>query len=101
MKEIKAKLEVTFSNGLPMGTRGVFEYNENVWIAYPAKKNQQIFAVTDRLLGIHKAIIKDSLAMINDHPGDADRINAIIERATRALELHAELIDLKTEARTQ
>lgn len=92
-------LKVTFQNTLPLGTRGTFTHDKELWIAYPATKNQRLFAVTDRLLGVHKAIIRDSLALINDHPEDAPRLLGIIERATAALALHDELLTEKTEAR--
>lgn len=99
MSDITKSLKVTFANSLPMGTRGTFTYEKELWIAYPATKNQRVFAVVDRLLGIHKAIIKDTLASINDHPEDAARQLIIVERAARALELHDELLIEKTESR--
>lgn len=90
-------LKVTFNQSLPMGTRGVFTHEGETWIAYPAKKNQQIFMINDRLIAIHKAIQDDLIRWINDWPTDSVRVNAVLERVARGLALNKELIHDKTE----
>lgn len=91
-------LKVSFNKSLPMGTRGTFTHEGEIWICYPAKKNQQLWAVTDRLIGIHRAIQDDLIAWINDWPTDAARVAAVLERVARGLALHEELVHDKTEA---
>lgn len=94
------KLDVTFSTGLPMGTKAVFKHDGELWIAYPAKKNQQIFSLVDRLLGIHAGIHKEMVRWINARPGDTDLVTRVLEKVSRAKTLHDELCHDKTEAFT-
>lgn len=98
-EDVTKTVKATFAVSLPMGTRATFTHDKELWIAYPAVKNQRLFGVTDRLVGAHKQIIKDMIAMVNDHPDDAVRIAAIIDRATKAIEFHNEMLVEKTEAR--
>lgn len=90
-------LKVTFNQSLPMGTRATFTHDDEIWIAYPAKKNQQMWAITDRLIAIHKAIQDDMIRWINDWPTDSGRVAAVLERVQRGLALHNELVHDKTE----
>lgn len=91
-------LKVTFNKSLPMGTRGTFTHDGELWISYPAKKNQQLFAINDRLIAIHRVIQDDMIKWLNDWPTDAMRVTAVLERVSRGLALHRELVHDKTEA---
>lgn len=101
MSDITESLEVKFSTSLPLGTRGTFEYNGQVWIAYPAKKNQAIFAVTDKMLGAHKRVIKDILGWVKQRPQDAELVQGAVQIASAAIEMHNELLVEKTESRVE
>ena len=100
MKEETKQLKVTFASSLPMGTRATFTYDGGLWIAYPSEKNQRLFAITDRLIGIHQGITNEMLRWINERPQDAELVSRVLERSTWAQKLTDELIDEKTEART-
>lgn len=92
--------KVTFATSMPMGTRATFTHDGELWVAYPATKNQRIFAVTDRLIGIHAGITKEMIRWINARPQDADLIARVLERTMSARKVQQELIIEKTEART-
>lgn len=95
------KLEVTFSTGLPMGTKAVFRHEGELWIAYPAKKNQAIFSLVDRLVGIHAGIHNEMIRWMNARPGDTDLVTRVLEKVSRAARLHDELCHEKNRAFTQ
>lgn len=69
---VTKRKQVTFDDGLPLGTRGTFTHDGELWIAYPASKNQRIVAVIDRMLGILSRISGDALRSINGHPGNTE-----------------------------
>jgi len=98
MTDVTKSVKVTFAKSLPMGTRGTFMHDGEMWIAYPAKKNQRIFTIVDRLIGIHSAITDEMIRWINARPGDADLVQRVLERTTTARELYQELVTEKTEA---
>ena len=99
MKEETKQLKVTFASSLPLGTRATFTYDGGLWIAYPAAKNQRIFTITDRLIGIHQGITNEMLRWINERPQDATLVTRVLERVERANEMTKELTVEKTEAR--
>jgi hypothetical protein len=94
------RLKVTFSKSLPLGTRGTFTHDGELWIAYPAAKNQRLFAVTDQLIGLHAGITQEMIRWINERPEDARFITRVLDWTKRAREIHAEIAIDKTEART-
>jgi hypothetical protein len=98
--EIKSK-KVTFATSLPMGERGTFTHDGDLWIAYRAKKNQRIHALVDRLVGIHSRINKEMIRWINARPHDAELVVRVLDMTRRAHEIHDELITEKAEAFTQ
>lgn len=100
-RENTHKLTVTFADSLPMGTRGTFTHDGQMWVAYPADKNQRIFTLVDRLVGIHAGIYKEMVRWINARPGDAELVTRVLEKVGRAQQLHQELITEKAEAATQ
>jgi hypothetical protein len=97
---VKTK-KVTFATGLPMGERGTFTHDGDLWIAYRRNKNQRIFALVDRLVGIHSRINREMIRWINARPHDAELVVRVLEMTRRADELHKELITEKAEAFTQ
>jgi len=99
MRDETKQLKVTFSSSLPLGTRATFTYDGGLWIAYPAEKNQRLFAITDKMIGIHQGITNEMLRWINERPQDAELVSRVLERSTWAQELTKELIIEKTEAR--
>ena len=98
-QDVTKTVKVTFATSLPMGERATFTHEKVLWIAWTSEKNKRIHGVTDRLIGAHKQMIKDMIAMVNDHPEDAVRIAGIIERANAAIAFHNEMLSEKTEAR--
>ena len=99
MPDITKNVKVTFAQSLPMGTRGTFTHDGELWIAYTAKKNQALFAITDRMLGILDRISDDMVRWINDWPGDALRVTGVMERVSRIRGEVEELTHEKTQAR--
>jgi hypothetical protein len=97
MNETK-RLEVQFSDSMPMGTHATFKHDGEMWICYPAKKSSLIWSVIDRLVGVHASIAKEMVRWINERPGDADLIARVLERTERARTLHSELMVEKREA---
>lgn len=98
-EDITKKVTATFSFGPPRGTCATFTYEGKRWVAYPQTKNQQLFATTDRLIGILHAIHRDMISWINARPQDAELIARVLERIARAEQLENELKMEKTEAR--
>jgi hypothetical protein len=68
--------KITFAQSLPMGTRGTFTHDGELWIAYPAAKNQRINAVTDQLIGLHAGITQEMIRWINERPKTPDSLRA-------------------------
>ena len=99
MKEETKQLKVTFASSLPMGTRATFTHDDELWIAYPAEKNQRLFAITDKLIGLHRSITNEMLRWINVRPQDAELVTRVLVITQRAEELTIELTLEKTEAR--
>jgi hypothetical protein len=81
--DVTKSVKVTFAQSLPMGTRGTFTHEKELFIAYPAKKQSEIFAINTRLVGILAAVKEDMTQWLNDHPDDAMRIVGIMTRITR------------------
>lgn len=98
--DVVKQKKVTFAVSMPMGTRATFTHEGELWIAYPASKNQRIFAVTDQLIGLHAGITKEMIRWINARPQDADLIARVLERTATARKIQQELIVEKTKART-
>jgi hypothetical protein len=96
---VKTK-KVTFATSLPMGERGTFTHDGELWIAYRRSKNQRIFALIDRLIGIHAGITKEMITWINKRPGDADLAAYVLQRVAVARKLQQELIVEKAETTT-
>jgi len=97
--DIVEQKKVTFASSLPLGTRATFTHDGELWIAYPAEKNQRLFAITDLLIGIHQGITNEMVRWINERPQDADLVTRVLERSTWAQKLTDELIIEKAEAR--
>lgn len=97
------RLAVTFNDGLPMGTRATFTHDGQTWIAYPVKKNAQIVAVMDKMLGILGRITDDALRSINTHPDNRAvtvLATSILKAMRRADTSYAELAAEKGAALT-
>lgn len=95
---VKSK-KVTFAQSLPMGTRGTFTHEDELWIAVPSSKYQRLNAVTDQLIGLHAGITQEMIRWINERPEDARFITRVLDWTKRAREIHAEIALEKTEAR--
>lgn len=97
--EVK-RLQVTFAKSLPMGTRGTFAHEGELWIAYPASKNRRINAALDRLIGNHNRIRKEMIRWINTRPQDAELVVHALEIAKGVDEFVNEIMVEKAEAIT-
>jgi hypothetical protein len=97
--ETKTK-KVTFATSLPMGERGTFTHDGDIWIAYRASKNQAIHALVDRLIGLHAGVQREMLRWINARPQDADLVAQVLRWTTQARKVQHELIQQKTEVFT-
>lgn len=100
MRDTVKRLQVTFADSLPMGTRGTFTHGGELWIAYPAKKNQRINAALDRMLGEEKRIIDEMIRWMNQRPGDADLITRVCQIIRETAQLRSEMLVEKAKAVT-
>jgi hypothetical protein len=97
--EAKMK-KVTFATSLPMGERGTFTHDGDLWIAYRAGKNQNIHALVDRLIGLHAGISREMIRWINVRPQDAELVAQVLKWTAQAQKVQHELIQQKTEVFT-
>ena len=94
------RVQVTFDNGLPLGTHASFTHQGQRWIAVPATKYTAIVTVTDRLLGIIGRGRTALTHWINGQvtsSGDMARILGVLEILATA----DELVHEKQKAQTQ
>jgi hypothetical protein len=97
--ETKTK-KVTFATSLPMGERGTFTHDGDVWIAYRASKNQAIHGMVDRLIGLHAGAHREMLRWLNARPQDAELVAQVLRWTAQARTIHQELITEKGEVFT-
>lgn len=97
-EHVTKDLKVTFKNARPMGIHATFNHDGEIWIAHSGKRDQKIWALIDRLVGIHAATTRDMVSWINARPGDAELVMKVLERTERARNLHAQLVSEKMEA---
>lgn len=100
-EDITKRVAVTFATGLPLGTHAHFKHDGEIWIAYPAKKNQRILAVIDRMVGVFSTFTRQMVDWMNKTPADAPQVAMLLESLARAQRLREELIAEKVESRTQ
>lgn len=100
MPDVVKQHKITFAKSLPMGTRGTFMHDGELWIAFPAWKNQRINAMLDRLIGLHRLTTKRMVSWINRRPQDAELVAEVLEITSGAQALYEELIHEKSEAVT-
>lgn len=99
-EDTTSRKQVTFTDGLPCGTRATFKHDDQFWVAYPASKDAAIVAVLDRLLGVLAKMNDQALRSINAHPDNPE----LMEFAARILGTTAAARELavdKREALTQ
>lgn len=93
--DVVKQKKVTFAQSLPMGTRGTFTHDGELWIAYPSTKNQRINSLIDRMLGSHKRIMNELVRWLNAWPDDAERVTRVLEIIGSAVQLHDEVLHEK------
>jgi hypothetical protein len=97
--DVKTK-KVTFATSLPMGERGTFTHDGDIWIAYRASKNQAIHALVDRLIGLHAGVQREMVRWLNARPQDADLVAQVLRWTAQAKFVQQEIITEKTEVFT-
>jgi predicted type IV restriction endonuclease len=100
VEPVTKRVNVTFRDGLPLGTRGSFKYDGRSWIAVPLDKYQRITTVTDRLIGTLNIIRTQLTHWVTSHPEDAERVVMILMTIAQAEEIARQAAVDKTEART-
>lgn len=100
MRDEVKRLQITFAKSLPMGTRGTFTHDGQLWIAYPAEKNRRINATLDRLIGSLARVRNECVRWINARPQDADLVVHALAISSRAQLIIDELTIEKAEAVT-
>jgi hypothetical protein len=88
---VKSK-KVTFTNHLPMGQMGSFTHDDELWIAYPRSKNQAIFGLVDKLIGLHAGVQREMIRWLNTRPQDAELVAQVLKWTRQAQTIHRELI---------
>ena len=81
------RVQITFSDSLPLGTHGTFKHQGKHWIAVPADKWTRTVTVTDRLLGIVARGRGYLTQWISSRPEDAQRVLGVLEILAGAEEL--------------
>lgn len=101
-EDITKRVNVTFGTGLPLGEHARFKHDSEFWIAFPARKNAQIFAVTDKLIGIYSGMLENVVRFLNSHPHseETELVVSMLGSIARARKVYAELLVDKTKART-
>lgn len=92
------KMAITFDDGLPLGVRGTFKNDGEIWIAVPIKKYSATQAVSDRLLGALARVRGQMTRWVSSHPEDAERVVMILETLKEAAEAHEAALTDKIEA---
>jgi len=92
---VRKRLVVTFNDGLPLGTHGVFTYEGQKWIAVPLPKWQAVLAVADRMVSVLNRGRAQLTRRVSVHPESAPWIVPILQ--TLATD---ELVSEKIKAQT-
>lgn len=100
MEPVTKRIEVTFRDGLPLGTNGMFRYDGRKWIAQPFEKHIATLTVTDRLIGVLDNIREQMTQWVAAHPGDAERVVMLLNTIARADEIARQATIDKAEAQT-
>jgi hypothetical protein len=85
LEDITKRLPVTFAVGLPLGTRATFRHDGQTWLAYPAKKQQVLFALVDRMVGALARIQGEAITWLSGHPEDATRVAMLLKIIAHAI----------------
>jgi hypothetical protein len=91
------RVQVTFDNSLPLGTRGTFIHEKQLWIAVPMDKWTETVSVTDRLLGIVSRVRTQLTQWVGTRPEDSARIVPVLQILAAA----EALVHEKQKAQTQ
>lgn len=94
-------IKVNFDDGLPIGTRGTFNLDGELWIAVPMQKYVDICTMIDKMLNTYARIADEMLTWVNRHPGDVDLITDIISRVKEMRRRHRELLHTHIRAKTK
>lgn len=100
MEPVTKRVTVTFHDGLPLGTRGIFTHQGQRWIAIPMEKYTRIVTVTDRLIGALNTIRGQLTRWVSAHPQDAERVVMILTVVAHAEEAARQATVDKAEAQT-
>jgi hypothetical protein len=76
---VTKRVQITFDEGLPLGTHGSFVYEKRRWIAVPLDKWTETVTVTDRLLGVLARVRAQLTQWVGIHPVDAARTVMILQ----------------------
>lgn len=91
------RVQVTFDNSLPLGTRGTFIHDKQLWIAVPMSKWTDTVGVTDRLLGIVSRVRAQLTQWVGARPEDSARIVPVLQILAAAEALVHEKIEAQTQ----
>lgn len=92
--------KVTFTNWLPGGAQATFKHDDELWIAWPARKHQAHLTVVDRLLAALHSLRRDCLSWINADPHDAVRVARLLKLIQNAETFSRENAAAKIETQT-
>jgi hypothetical protein len=100
VEPVVRRVNVTFRDGLPLGTHGSFKHEGEWWIAVPVDKHTRIVTVTDRLIGALNIIRTQLTHWVTVHPEDAERVVMILTTIAQAEEIARQGTIDKVEAQT-
>jgi hypothetical protein len=92
---VRKRLVVTFDDGLPLGTHGVFTHEGQKWIAVPLPKYNAILAAADRMVSVLNRARTQLTRRVSSNPDSAVWIVPILQ--TLATD---ELVSEKIKAQT-
>jgi hypothetical protein len=98
-EDVTKRLAVTFADGLPLGKRASFRHDGQAWLAYPAKKQQVLFALVDRMVGALARIQAEAIRWLSAHPDDAARVAMLLRIIADANRIKEDVIENKAPAK--
>lgn len=100
MPDVTHQRKVTFSTGLPLGTRATFTHEGQTWVALPLDKLRAERVVTDLLIGVLNQIRGQMTRWLAANPEDATRVGMLLQAIAHADAIATQASVDKSKART-
>lgn len=74
----KARREITFNDGLPLATHGIFTHENEKWIAVPLTKYVGFQTILDNNIGVLNRVRDECVRWLSTHPDDVARVGMLL-----------------------